>query len=125
MEEVLFNLIIAVGKKAGIPLNKFMLDTTLLELDGKFKDAEKVVPGRGKNSFAQLIVSLVIAAGSRLPVGFGVLAGNTSDATTLPGVYEAVNRIADEGAVEFLINRIYPTPSNVLFLLRFLGTKLV
>lgn len=116
MEEVLFKLIMDAGKKAGIPLNKFILDTTVLELDGKFKDAEKVVPGRGKNSFAQLIISLVIASGSRLPVGFGVLAGNTSDASTLPGVYETVNSIADEGSVEFLMDRIYPTPSNILFL---------
>lgn len=116
MEEVLFKLIMDAGKKAGIPLNKFILDTTVLELDGKFKDADKVVPGRGKNSFAQLIVSIVIASGSRLPVGFGVLAGNTSDASTLPGVYETVHRIADEGSVEFIMDRIYPTPSNILFL---------
>ncbi len=116
MEEILFHLIMTAGKKAEIPLNKFMLDTTVLELDGKFKDAEKVVPGRGKNSFAQLLVSLVIASGSRLPVGFGVLAGNTNDSKTLPGVYDTVNRIADEGAVEFLMDRIYPTPSNILFL---------
>jgi len=116
MEETLFYLIMTAGKKAEIPLNKFMLDTTVLELDGKFKDAEKVVPGRGKNSFAQLLVSLVIASGSRLPVGFGVLAGNTNDAKTLPGIYDTVHRIADEGAVEFLMDRIYPTPSNILFL---------
>lgn len=116
MQEVLFNMVMETGKKAGIPLNKFILDTTLLELDGKFKDAPKVVPGRGKNSFSQLIVSLVIASGSRLPVGFGVLAGNTNDSSTLPGIYNTVNRIADEGAVEFLMDRIYPTPSNILFL---------
>ena len=116
MEEVLFNMVMNAGRKAGIPLNKFILDTTVLELDGKFKDALKVVPGRGKNSFAQLIVSLVIASGSRVPVGFGVLAGNTSDSRTLPDVYETVNRVADDGAVEFLMDRIYPTPSNILFL---------
>lgn len=116
MEEVLFIMIINAAKKAGIPLNKFILDTTVLELDGKFKDAAKVVPGRGKKSFSQLVVSLVIASGSRLPVGFSVLAGNTSDATTLPGAYETISRIADDGAVEFLIDRAYPTPSNILFL---------
>jgi len=116
MEEVLYNMVMNAGKKAGIPLNKFILDTTVLELDGKFKDASKVVPGRGMNTFAQLIVSLVIASGSRLPVGFGVLAGNTSDSSTLPGIYGTVNRIADDGAVEFLMDRIYPTPSNILFL---------
>jgi len=120
LEEVLFNMIMGAGKKAGIPLNKFInkfiLDTTVLELDGKFKDAPKVVPGRGTNSFSQLIVSLVIGSGSRIPVGFGVLPGNTSDSSTLPGIYETVNRIADDGSVEFLMDRIYPTPSNILFL---------
>ena len=116
LQEVLFNMIMGAGKKAGVPLNKFILDTTLLELDGKFKDTPKVVPGRGTNSFSQLIVSLVIASGSRIPVGFGVLAGNTSDSSTLPDIYDTVNRIADEGAVEFLMDRIFPTPSNILFL---------
>lgn len=116
MEEVLYNMIMNAGKKAGIPLNRFILDTTVLQLDGKFENAPKVVPGRGMNSFSQLIVSLVIASGSRLPVGFGVLAGNTSDSSTLPGIYETVNRIADDGSVEFLMDRIYPTPSNILFL---------
>ena len=116
LEEVLINMILDAGKKGGIPLNKFILDTTNLQLDGKFKQADKVVPGRGKDSFSQLIVSLVIASGSRLPVGFGVLAGNTSDSKTLPGVYESVHRVADPGAVEFLMDRIYPTPSNLLFL---------
>jgi len=116
MHEVLFNMVMESGKKAGIPLNKFILDTTLLQLDGKFKDAPKVVPGRGLNSFSQLIVSMVIASGSRLPVGFSVLAGNTSDSSTLPGIYDTVNRIADEGAVEFLMDRIYPTPGNIEFL---------
>ena len=114
--EIYENMVLEASKKAGIPLDKFILDTTLLELDGEFKDAPKVGPGRGKNSFAQLIVSLVIASGSRLPVGAGVLAGNTNDASTLPGIYEAVNRIADDGAVKFLMDRIYPTPSNILFL---------
>jgi transposase len=116
MEEVLFKLIMAAAQKASIPLNGFILDTTVLELDGRFKAAEKVMPGRGKNSFAQLITSLVIASGSRIPVGFGVHAGNTSDASTLPHVYETVNRIADPGAVELLIDRAFPTPSNILFL---------
>ncbi len=116
LQEILFSLITNAGKKAGIPLNKFILDTTLLQLDGKFKDASKVVPGRGNKSFSQLIVSLVIASGSRMPVGFGVLSGNTSDSSTLPDVYETVNRIADEGDVEFLMDRIYPTPGNIMFL---------
>ncbi len=116
MEEILFKLIVAAAQKATIPLNSFMLDTTVLELDGKFKAAEKVMPGRGKNSFAQLIVSLIIASGSRIPVGFGVHAGNTSDASTLPHAFETANRIADDGAIDFMMDRAYPTPSNILFL---------
>lgn len=116
LEEVLINLVMNAGKQAGIPLNKFILDTTNLQLDGAFKDADKVEPGRGKNSFSQLIVSLVIAADSRMPVGFGVLAGSTSDSKTLPGIYETVHQVADPGAVEFLMDRIYPTPRNILFL---------
>jgi len=116
MEEVLYNLVMDSSKKAGIPLNKFILDTTLLQLSGDFKEAPKVVPGRGRDSFSQLIVSLVIASGSKMPVGFGVLPGSTSDSTTLPDVYNSVHKIADDGAVEFLMDRIYPTASNIRFL---------
>lgn len=115
-EEVLINMIMGAGKKADIPLGSFILDTTILQLDGKFKDASKVVPGRGSNSFSQLMVSLVIGSGSRMPVGFSVLPGNTSDSSTLPGAYSTINRIADDGAVEIIMDRIYPTPSNILFL---------
>jgi len=107
MEEVLYNLVMDSSKKACISLNKFILDTTLLQLSGGFKEAPKVVPGRGRDSFSQLIVSLVIASGSRMPVGFGVLPGSTSDSTTLPDAYNSVHRVADEGAVEFLMDRIY------------------
>ena len=117
MEEILYNLVMDASRKAGIPLNKFILDTTLLQLSGDFKEAPKVVPGRGRDSFSQLIVSLVIASGSRMPVGFGVLPGSTSDATTLPDVYNSVHKITDEGAVEFLMDRIYPTASNIRFLM--------
>ena len=104
------------AKKADIPLNQFITDTTLLELDGEFAVSSKVGPGRGKNSFSQLIVGLVIASGSKLPVGFNVLAGNTSDASTLPDVYQGVDKIADDGPIELLMDRIYPAPSNILFL---------
>jgi len=116
LEEILINLVLNAGKKSGIPLNKFILDTTNLQLDGKFNGADKVVPGRGKDSFSQLIVSLVIASGSRIPVGFGVLPGNTSDSKTLQGIYKTVNRVADPGPVEFLMDRAFPTASNLLFL---------
>ena len=116
MKEVLFQMVMNASQKAGIPLNKFILDTTLLQLSGAFKNAPKVVPRRGTDSFSQLIVSLVVASGSRLPVGLAVLAGNTSDSTTLPSVYDTVNRISDEGDIEFLMDRIYLPTSNILFL---------
>ena len=125
MEEVLYNLVMDSCKKVGIPLNKFILDTTLLQLSGDFKDAPKVVPGRGRDSFSQLIVSLVIASGSRMPVGFGVLPGSTSDSTTLKDVYNCVNRIADDGAIEFLMDRIYPTASNIRFLMQHQDERMV
>ena len=125
MEEVLYNLVMDSSKKAGIPLNKFILDTTLLQLSGDFRDAPKVVPGRGRDSFSQLIVSLVIASGSRMPVGFGVLPGSTSDSTTLPDVYNSVHKIADDGAVEFLMDRIYPTASNIRFLMEHQDERMV
>src|SRR5665648_406528 len=125
MEEVLYNLVMDSSKKAGIPLNKFILDTTLLQLSGDFKDAPKVVPGRGRDSFSQLIVSLVIASGSKMPVGFGVLPGSTSDSTTLPDVFNSVHKIADEGAVEFLMDRIYPTASNIRFLMEHQDERMV
>ena len=116
MEEILHKLVMEAGSKAEIPLNKFILDTTLLQLSGEFENAPKVVPGRGKDSFSQLIVSLVIASGSRLPVGVKVLPGNTNDSTTLPEIYATVDKIADDGPIEFLMDRIYPTPSNIRFL---------
>ena len=125
MEEVLYYLVMDSSKKAGIPLNKFILDTTLLQLSGDFKGAPKVVPGRGRDSFSQLIVSLVIASGSRMPVGFGVLPGSTSDSTTLPDVYSSVHKIADEGSVEFLMDRIYPTASNIRFVMEHQDERMV
>ncbi len=116
LEEVLFMMTIDTAKKADIPLNQFIPDTTLLQLDGEFAGSSKVGPGRGKNSFSQLVVSLAIASGSKLPVGFNVLAGNTSDASTLPDVYHGIDKIADDGPIELLMDRIYPTPSNIFFL---------
>jgi len=116
MHEILFKLVMDACGKAEIPLNKFILDTTTLELSGEFKDAPKVTPGRGQNSFSQLLVSLIIASGSKLPAGFGVLAGKTNDSTTLPDAYHQINRIADEGAIEMLMDRIYPTAGNIRFL---------
>lgn len=48
MQEVLYKLVMDASEKADIPLNKFILDTTLLQLSGEFENAPKVVPGRGK-----------------------------------------------------------------------------
>ena len=125
MEEVLYHLVIYASKKAGIPLNKFILDTTLLQLSGDFKDAPKVVPGRGRDSFSQLIVSLVIASGSRMPVAIGVHPGSTSDSTTLPDVYHRIHKLADEGSVELLIDRAFPTASNIRFLMEHQEERMV
>jgi transposase len=116
MKEILFQLVINASKKAGIALNKFILDTTLLQLSGNFDDTPKVVPGRGRDSFDQLVVSLVVASGSKLPVGFNILAGNTSDSSTLPDAYHTINTIADEGSIELIMDRAFPTASNIRFL---------
>jgi transposase len=125
MQEVLYKLVIDASKKTDIPLNKFILDTTLLQLSGEFENVPKICPGRGKDSFSQLVVSLVVASGSRIPIGFGVLPGNTSDSSTLPDVYKAVDRIADEGPIEFLMDRIYPTPGNIHFLKKHQDERMV
>ena len=86
-KEVLFNMVITAVKNPEIPLSTFILDTMLLELDGYFKNAAKIRTGRGTDFFSQLKVSLVIASRSRIPVGFGVLPGNTSDLSTLPDIF--------------------------------------
>jgi transposase len=116
MKEILEVMVIDAGKRDNIALNRFILDTSLLQLDGEFNNAPKVCPGRGKDSFSQLVTSLVIASGSRMPVSFGVLPGNTSDSKTLPDAYSTIHKIADEGAIEILFDRAYPTASNIRFL---------
>jgi|WetSurMetagenome_2_1015567.scaffolds.fasta_scaffold67163_1 transposase len=116
MHEVLFMLVIDASKKANIPLNKFILDTTILELSGEFEKAPKVKAGRGKNSFSQLVVSLVIASGSKLPILINVHPGGTHDASTFKDSYNMINRIADEGSIEIIMDRIYPTAENIKFL---------
>ncbi len=119
MKEVLFSMLVTTIKEdaaATIPLNSFLLDTTVLELDGTYKDSLLVEPGRGTNSYSQIILSLVIANGSRIPVDFDVLPGGTSDSSTLESIFHRIHRIADPGCIEFIMDRGYPTASNILFL---------
>lgn len=116
MQEILFMLVIDASKNANILLNKFILDTTILEMSGEFEKAPKVKAGRGKNSFSQLVVSLAITSGSRLPVLIDVHPGGTHDASTFKGSYDMINRIADEGSIELIMDRIYPTAENIKFL---------
>ena len=111
--ETLHLIVVHVATKFEIPLNRFFVDTTVLQLDGQFGNAKKVTPGRGKDSFSQLVVGLTIAAGSRLPINFGVNPGNTFDAHTLPSAIESINRVAEPGAVEVFMDRIFATPENV------------
>ena len=116
MNEILYLLTIKVSQKFDIPLNRFFIDTSVLQLDGTFKNAEKVTPGRGRDSLSQLIVSLAIAQGSRLPVGLAICAGNTFDGDTLKHSFESINRIASQGPVELIMDRIFPTPTNINYL---------
>ena len=116
MNEILYLLTITVSEKFNIPLSRFFIDTSVLQLDGKFKSAEKVTAGRGRDSLSQLVVSLATAQGSRLPVGIEVCAGNTFDGDTLKHSFESINRIAPQGPVELIMDRIFPTPSNISYL---------
>jgi transposase len=109
-------LTIHVSKKFGVPLDRFFLDTSLLELDGEFTKAPKVVPGRGRNSFSQLIASLTAAAGSRIPIKSELWPGNTFDGHTLPNAFKAIDRVAPPGFIELIMDRAFPTLSNILFL---------
>lgn len=116
MKQVLCQLSIETAKRFHIPLNRFFLDTTLLELDGIFAQAAKVSPGRGNRSFSQLVMSLAVASGSRLPVAFGVYSGNTFDAHVLPDAFHAIQQVASPAPIELVMDRIFPTPENLLFL---------
>lgn len=78
--------------------------------------ANKVCPGRGQDSLSQLVTSLVVASGSRLPVAFDVLPGGTNDSTTLPKALAAMDRVSPPGPIEWIADRIFPTAKNILFL---------
>lgn len=116
MKQILCQLAIETAERFHVPLNRFFLDTTLLELDGAFAKASKVSPGRGNRSFSQLVMSLAVASGSRLPVAFGVYSGNTFDAHVLPDAFHAIQQVASPGPIELVMDRIFPTPENILFL---------
>ena len=117
MDSCLQSLAVSVAEKYGIPLERFFTDTSVLQLSGAFSKAPKVTAGRGSDSMSQLLFGLTIAAGSRIPVAFAVLAGNTNDATTLPTVFESVNRVAQSTPLELTFDRGYVTANNIHFLL--------
>lgn len=116
MEDILQGMTLDVSERFQIRLSRFFVDGSLLQLDGAFAQADKVRPGRGENSLSQLATSLVAASGSRLPVSFRVLPGNTNDCTTLPYALSAMDRVAAPGIIEWIADRIFPTAKNILFL---------
>lgn len=116
MQETLHSLVLHTSERFGIPLSRFFIDTSLLQLDGEFAKAAKVTLGRGRDSLSQLLISLACAAGSRIPVAFGVNAGNTNDAMTLASAFTAIERIASPGPIELIMDRGFPTANNIAFL---------
>lgn len=116
MEDILQGTTLNVSEQFQIRLSRFFVDGSLLQLDGVFAQADKVQPGRGENSLSQLATSLVAASGSRLPVSFRVLPGNTNDCTTLPYALTAMERVAAPGIIEWIADRIFPTAKNILYL---------
>jgi len=116
MKETLHLLAVDTAQRYGISLSRFYMDTTLLQLDGDFKQAPKVTVGRGMDSLSQLIVSLSIAAGSRLPISFEVHPGNTNDGTTFPDMFTDIYRVASPGEIEFMADRAFPTAKNIIYM---------
>jgi transposase len=116
MADILQGMTLDVSDQFGIRLSRFYVDGSLLQLDGNFAKADKVQPGRGQDSLSQLVTSLVAASGSKLPISFDVLPGNTNDSTTLPLAMKAMDRVAAPGPIEWIADRIFPTAKNILFL---------
>ena len=116
MRDILQGMTVYVSERFKIGLSRFFVDGSVLELDGVFAQANKVCPGRGQDSLSQLVTSLVIASGSRLPISFDVLPGGTNDCTTLPKALAAMDRVAPPGPIEWIADRIFPTAKNILFL---------
>ena len=116
MRDVLQGITVYVSEHFKINLSRFYVDGSVLELDGVFAQASKVCPGRGQDSLSQLVTSLVVASGSRLPISFDVLPGGTHDCTTLPKALAAMDRVAPPGPIEWIADRAFPTAKNILFL---------
>lgn len=116
MGDILQGMTLDVSEQFNIRLSRFFVDGSVLQLDGVFAQASKVCPGRGQDSLSQLVASLVVASGSRLPVSFDVLPGGTNDSTTLPKALVAMDRVAPLGPIEWIADRIFPTAKNILFL---------
>ena len=116
MRDILQGMTVYVSERFKIGLSRFYVDGSVLELDGVFAQANKVCPGRGQDSLSQLVTSLVVASGSRLPISFDVLPGGTHDCTTLPKALAAMDRVAPPGPIEWIADRAFPTAKNILFL---------
>ena len=116
MGDILQGTTLDVSEQFKIRLSRFFVDGSVLQLDGVFAQASKVCPGRGQDSLSQLVASLVVASGSRLPVSFDVLPGGTNDSTTLPKALVAMDRVAPPGPIEWIADRIFPTAKNILYL---------
>lgn len=116
MGDILQGMTLDVSDQFKIGLSRFFVDGSVLQLDGVFAQASKVCPGRGQDSLSQLVTSLVVASGSRLPVSFDVLPGGTNDSTTLPKALVAMDRVAPPGPIEWIADRIFPSAKNILFL---------
>jgi transposase len=117
INEILLKLSLGVNEKFGVPLERFFLDSTVTELDGEFKKADKVCFGRGSDLSKQLITSMIASSGSKIPVGGFVYSGNTNDATTLPDAIKVIDRIAKEDkseTKELVVDRIYLTAKNIV-----------
>lgn len=116
MGDILQGMTLDVSDQFKIGLSRFFVDGSVLQLDGVFAKACKVCPGRGQDSLSQLVTSLVVASGSRLPISFDVLPGGTNDSTTLPKALVSMERVAPPGPIEWIADRIFPTAKNILFL---------
>lgn len=120
MNEILMKLTLKTGEEFDIPLDRVLLDSTVMELTGEFEKVTKIQPGRSLNAISQLITSLLVASNSKIPIGGFVFPGNTNDATTLPAAVDIINeiipKVKQNSCVELIMDRIYITAKNVLFM---------
>ncbi len=116
MKEVLALLVLDTAKTNSTPLNSFVTDSTVLQVDGEYKKSTIVCPGRGKRTFSQILLSLVIARNCRIPVGFGIYPGNTSDSSTFPDAVQDMLKVAAQDTIELIFDRGYQNASNILYL---------